>query len=79
MSKWDEVKLQITVRSTKDKVRKHLLDGIKRIAEGCAKAANAPAPVVKVQTWLPAPGATAALPASPLPATSVAALVTVAV
>jgi hippurate hydrolase len=43
-----EVKLQLTVRSTKDKVRKHLLDGIKRIAEGCAKAANAPAPVVKV-------------------------------
>lgn len=44
----DEVKLQITVRSTKDSVRKHLLDGIKRIAEGCAKAANAPPPVVKV-------------------------------
>jgi hippurate hydrolase len=43
-----EVKLQLTVRSTKDKVRKHLLDGIKRIAEGCAKAANAPAPVVKL-------------------------------
>lgn len=44
----DEVKLQITVRSTKDSVRKHLLDGIKRVAEGCAKAANAPPPVVKV-------------------------------
>jgi hippurate hydrolase len=43
-----EVKLQLTVRSTKDSVRKHLLEGIKRIAEGCAKAANAPAPVVKV-------------------------------
>jgi hippurate hydrolase len=43
-----EVKLQLTVRSTKDSVRKHLLDGIKRIAEGCAKAANAPAPEVKV-------------------------------
>src|SRR5262245_1724199 len=45
-----EVKMQITVRSTKDKVRKHLLDGIKRIAEACAKGANAPAPVVKVDT-----------------------------
>ncbi len=44
----DEVKLQITVRSTKDSVRKHLLDGIKRIADGCAKAANAPAPTVTV-------------------------------
>jgi amidohydrolase len=43
-----EVKLQLTVRSTKDSVRKHLLDGIKRIAEGCAKAANAPPPIVKV-------------------------------
>lgn len=43
-----EVKLQITVRSTKDKVRAHLLAGIKRIAEGCAKAADAPMPEVKV-------------------------------
>ena len=43
-----EVKLQLTVRSTKDSVRKHLLDGIKRITEGCAKAANAPEPIVKV-------------------------------
>lgn len=44
----DEVRMQITVRSTKDKVRAHLLAGIRRIAEGCAKAAGAPAPVVKV-------------------------------
>ncbi|MGL4551965.1 MAG: amidohydrolase [Gemmataceae bacterium] len=44
----NEVKLQITVRSFKESVRKHLLDGIKRIAEGCAKAANAPPPVVTV-------------------------------
>lgn len=44
----DEVKLQITVRSTKDSVRQHLLTGIKRIAEGCARAANAPMPTVKV-------------------------------
>jgi hippurate hydrolase len=44
----DDVKLQITVRSFKESVRKHLLDGIKRIAEGCARAANAPMPEVKV-------------------------------
>ena len=44
----DEVKLQLTVRSTKDKVRKNLLAGIKRIAEGCAKTAGAPEPIVKV-------------------------------
>ena len=37
------------------------------------------APVVKVHTWLPAPGKMAVLPASALPARSVAALVTVAV
>jgi hippurate hydrolase len=43
-----EVKLQLTVRSTKDSVRKHLLEGIERIAKGCAKAANAPEPIVKV-------------------------------
>jgi hippurate hydrolase len=43
-----EVKLQLTVRSTKDAVRKHLLDGIKRIAEAAAQAAGAPAPVVEV-------------------------------
>jgi hippurate hydrolase len=43
-----EVKLQLTVRSTKDEVRKHLLDGIKRIAEGAAKSAGAPAPEVTV-------------------------------
>jgi hippurate hydrolase len=44
----DEVKLQLTVRSTKDAVRKHLLEGIKRIAEAAAKGANAPAPIIKV-------------------------------
>src|SRR5262249_31443668 len=43
-----EVKLQITVRSTKEKVRQHLIAGIKRIAEACAKGANAPPPEVKV-------------------------------
>jgi hippurate hydrolase len=44
----NEVKLQLTVRSTKDSVRKHLLDGIKRIADAAAQAAGAPAPEVKV-------------------------------
>jgi hippurate hydrolase len=44
----NEVQLQLTVRSTKDNVRKHLLDGIKRIAEAAAKAANAPMPEVRV-------------------------------
>ena len=45
-----EVKMQITVRSTKDKVREHLLAGIKRVAEACARGANAPPPVVKIDT-----------------------------
>jgi hippurate hydrolase len=44
----NECKLQITVRSTKDSVRKHLLDGIKRIADAAAKGAEAPEPVVTV-------------------------------
>jgi hippurate hydrolase len=44
----NEVKLQITVRSTKDDVRKHLLDGIKRIADAAAAGAGAPDPVVTV-------------------------------
>jgi hippurate hydrolase len=43
-----EVKLQLTVRSTKDTVRKHLLDGIKRLAEAAAAGAGAPPPEVTV-------------------------------
>jgi hippurate hydrolase len=43
-----EVKLQLTVRSTKDTVRKHLLDGIKRVAEAAAAGANAPPPDVTI-------------------------------
>jgi amidohydrolase len=43
-----EVRLQLTVRSTKDSVRKHLLDGIRRIAEAAAKGAGAPPPEVKI-------------------------------
>jgi hippurate hydrolase len=42
----NEVKLKITVRSTKDAVRKQLLDGIKRVAEAAAAGARAPAPEV---------------------------------
>jgi hippurate hydrolase len=44
----NEVKLQLTVRSTKDAVRKHLLDGIRRVAKAAAAAAGAPEPVVTV-------------------------------
>jgi hippurate hydrolase len=44
----NEVRMQLTVRSTKDSVRKHLLDGIKRIAAAAAQAAGAPAPDVTV-------------------------------
>ena len=44
----NEVRMQLTVRSTKDSVRKHLLDGIKRVAEAAARGAGAPAPEVSV-------------------------------
>jgi hippurate hydrolase len=43
-----EVKLQLTVRTTKDEVRKHILDGIKRIAKAAAEGARAPEPEVKI-------------------------------
>jgi amidohydrolase len=44
----NEVKLQITVRTTKDNVRKNILDGIKRIAFAAAEGARAPEPIVTV-------------------------------
>lgn len=44
-----EVKLQITVRSFKDSVRKNLLEGIERIGKAAAQAARAPEPVVHVE------------------------------
>jgi amidohydrolase len=51
----DEVKLQLTVRSYKDDVRKHLLDAIARIAKGEAAAAGAPKePSVRVGAGDPA-------------------------
>ncbi|HET6574858.1 MAG TPA: amidohydrolase [Fimbriiglobus sp.] len=43
-----EVKLQITVRSTKDSVRDHVLKAIDRICKAAAEGARAPAPEVKV-------------------------------
>jgi hippurate hydrolase len=44
-----EVKLQITVRTTKDDVRKHTLEAIDRIAKAAAAGAGAPEPVVTHQ------------------------------
>src|SRR5207302_10376971 len=44
----NEAKLQITVRTTKDEVRKHTLGAIERIAKAAAAAAGAPEPDVKV-------------------------------
>jgi hippurate hydrolase len=41
-----EVKLQLTVRSTKDSVREHTYNAIKRIAKAAAEGAGAPEPVV---------------------------------
>lgn len=42
-----EVKLQLTVRTFKDVVRKHVLEAIERIAKAAAAAARAPEPVVR--------------------------------
>lgn len=44
----NEVKLQITVRSTKDTVRDHILKAIDRICKAAADGARAPVPVMKV-------------------------------
>jgi hippurate hydrolase len=43
-----EVKLQLTVRTTNDPTRKHVLDAIERIAKSVAASARAPEPVVKI-------------------------------
>lgn len=45
----NEVKLQITVRSTKDSTRKHILDAIRRLAKTAAEGARAPEPEMTVQ------------------------------
>ena len=44
----NEVKLQITVRTTKDEVREHVLKAIKRMAKAAAEAARAPEPEIKI-------------------------------
>jgi amidohydrolase len=44
----NEVKLQLTVRSTKDSTRKHILEAIGRKAKAVAAGANAPEPEVTV-------------------------------
>jgi amidohydrolase len=54
----DEVKMQITVRTYKSKVRERVLADIDRIAKGCAAAAGIPpelAPIVNVSKDLVAP------------------------
>jgi amidohydrolase len=45
----NEVRLQLTVRSTKDSTRKHILDAIGRIAKTAAEGARAPEPEMTVQ------------------------------
>jgi hippurate hydrolase len=44
-----EVKLQLTVRTLKDSVRKHILEGIQRIARAAAEGARAPEPTIRVE------------------------------
>jgi amidohydrolase len=44
----NEVKLQLTVRTLKDEVRKHTLEAIARITKAAAAGARAPEPEVKV-------------------------------
>jgi len=52
----NEVKLQITVRTTKDSVRKHALEAIERIAKAAGEAAGAPPPEVhtRLEEYTPA-------------------------
>ena len=53
----DEVRLQLTLRSYSDEVRKHTLDSIKRITRGLAEAAGIPAeryPIVTINESSPA-------------------------
>lgn len=45
----NEVKLQITVRSTKDSVRDHVLKAIERICKAAAAGARAPEPEMRVR------------------------------
>ena len=43
-----EVKLQLTVRTLKDSVRKRVLEGIDRVVKAAAAGARAPEPVIKI-------------------------------
>src|SRR5204863_2796369 len=43
-----EVKLQLTVRTTKDTTRKQILEGIQRVANAAAEGARAPKPEVTI-------------------------------
>jgi hippurate hydrolase len=43
-----EVNLQLTVRTTKDATRKHVLEAIERLTKAAAKGARAPEPVIKL-------------------------------
>jgi hippurate hydrolase len=43
----NEVHLQLTVRTTKDSVRKHILEGIVRVSNAAAEGARAPKPIIK--------------------------------
>lgn len=49
----NECHLQLTVRSYSDKVRKQLIDGIRRKAKAVALGANAPEPRIKVSEGTP--------------------------
>ena len=44
----DEVKLELTVRSTRDASRKHALEGIARMAKAAAEGAGAPEPILHI-------------------------------
>src|SRR5439155_8302787 len=44
-----EVKLQLTVRTLKDDVRKHVLEAIARITKTAAQGARAPEPLIRVE------------------------------
>ena len=44
----NEVKLQLTVRTTRDSVRKHTLEAIERLTRAAAQGAGTPEPIVKV-------------------------------
>lgn len=46
----NDVTLQLTVRTTKEVTRKHVLEGIARMANATAAGANAPPPTVRIRT-----------------------------